>query len=244
MVTSPAHAGTHHGHATLAGSGPRHSRLGYSNVLGTSPYMRPKGNGVCATTAPCRNAEPLGAKPRAQRRLLHREGSRPTGHPLAPPRDQGGTPHGHRVSGPPIQRSLSAYRTAPMLFAQPARTASNNRQLPSWRRTGLGSIPIGSVSITPPPRMCHTLPQQHHLPDTRQKAQVRLAAPSAGRGGFGTFGWATWAADLTRNHHSRPPPRAATSHVSNLKSTPAAFSARRLTRKPTGHPRRLEHPTI
>ena len=114
----------------------------------------------------------LAPKPRAQRRLLHREGSRSTGHPLAPPRDQGGTPHGHRVSGPPIQRSLSAYRTAPMLFAQPARTAFNNRQLPSWRRTGLGSIPIGSVSITPPPRMCHTLPQQHHLPDTRQKAQV------------------------------------------------------------------------
>ena len=91
------------------------------------------------------------------------------------------------------------------------------------------------------PRMCHTLPPNNI---TRQKAQVRLAAPSAGRGGFGTFGWATWAADLTRNHHSRPPPRAATSHVSNLKSTPAAFSARRLTRKPSGHPRRLEHPTI
>ena len=153
MVTSPAHAGTHHGHATQAGSGPRHFRLGYSNVLRTSPYMRLKANSGCATIAPCRSAEPLGAKPRAQRRLLHREGSRPTGHPLAPPRDQGGTPHGHRVSGPSIQRSLSAYRTAPMLFAQPARTASNNRQLPSWRRTGLGSIPIGSVSITPP-RAC------------------------------------------------------------------------------------------
>jgi hypothetical protein len=73
------------------------------------------------------------------------------------------------------------------------------------------------------------------------KLICRLAAPAERRGGFGTFGWAMWAAGMTRNSSRLAAPRATTSWASNSKSPPAAFSTRRLTRKPPGNMRQLIH---
>jgi hypothetical protein len=72
------------------------------------------------------------------------------------------------------------------------------------------------------------------------KAQVRLAAPAERRGGFGTFGWTMWAAGMTRNSHRLAVNLTTTTRASNSKSPPAAFSARRLTRKPPGTTRHLD----
>jgi hypothetical protein len=73
---------------------------------------------------------------------------------------------------------------------------------------------------------------------------MRLAAPVARRGGFGTFGWTMWAAGMTRNSSRLAVNLTPTSWASNSKSPPAAFSARRLTRKPPGTARQLVHPTF
>jgi hypothetical protein len=78
-------------------------------------------------------------------------------------------------------------------------------------------------------------------PDMQRNADIRLAAPAERRGGFETFGWAMWAAGTTRNSSRLAVPRATTSWASNSKSLPAAFSTRRLTRKPPGTMRQLVH---
>ena len=70
--------------------------------------------------------------------------------------------------------------------------------------------------------------------------KVRLAAPAARRGGCGTFGWTMWAAGMTRNSHRLAVNLTTTTRASNSKSSPAAFSARRLTRKPPGTIRQLD----
>ena len=70
--------------------------------------------------------------------------------------------------------------------------------------------------------------------------QNRLAAPAERRGGFGTFGWTMWAAGMTRNSHRLAVNLTTTTRASNSKSSPAAFSARRLTRKPPGTTRQLD----
>jgi hypothetical protein len=166
LVTSPAHAGTHHGHATLAGSGPRHSRLGYSNVLGTSPYMRPKGNGVCATTAPCRNAEPLGAKtssstppPPPRGLTLDRP---PLGSPTGPRRD--------------ATRSSREWPTNPALAVciphstnAVCTTRENGIQQPPTAvlaEDWFGFDPHRQRIDHTAPRMCHTLPTNNIISPT------------------------------------------------------------------------------
>ena len=73
---------------------------------------------------------------------------------------------------------------------------------------------------------------------------MRLAAPAERRGGFGTFGWTMWAAGMTRNSPRLAVNLTPSSWASNSKSSPAAFSARRLTRKTPGTTRRLDHPTL
>jgi hypothetical protein len=74
----------------------------------------------------------------------------------------------------------------------------------------------------------------------------RIAAPAGRRGGFGTFGWTMWAAGMTRNSSRLAVnlTSGSTSWASNSKSPPAAFSTRRLTRKPQGTARQLAHPTF
>ena len=80
--------------------------------------------------------------------------------------------------------------------------------------------------------------------DVEIGSKDRLAASAERRGGFGTFGWAMWAAGITRNSSRLAVPQATTSWASNSKSLPAAFSTRRLTRKPPGTMRQLVHPML
>jgi hypothetical protein len=82
--------------------------------------------------------------------------------------------------------------------------------------------------------------------EPRRFARVRdrLAASAEWRGGFGSFGWAMWAAGTTRISSRLAVPRATPSWASNSKSLPAAFSTRRLTRKPPGTMRQLVRPML
>jgi hypothetical protein len=112
--------------------------------------------------------------------------------------------------------------------------------LPSCRRTCWVRTPRQRIRHTAL-RKCHTLSETNFYHPTHiMKAQVRLAAPAERRGGFGTFGWTMWAAGMTRNSHRLAVNLTTTTRASNSKSSPAAFSARRLTRKPPGTTRQLD----
>ena len=90
------------------------------------------------------------------------------------------------VSNPSRQRPLFAYRTNAVWHIERQR----RRRLPS-SEDSLGSFPFGSVlPRTASCYMCFTLAKATCASrDARVKAKVRLAAPAARWGGFGTFGW-------------------------------------------------------
>ena len=147
-----------------------------------------------------------------------------------------------RVSGqpPPAPAVCTSQRT------NAAWHVNGTQQPPSCRPAGglAGFEPHGSVSDTPPRACVIRCPNKLPIPDTHHEGASSISRPG------GTAGW-LWnfrLDDVGRWYNSELPSLGGllttTTWASNSKSSPAAFSARRLTRKTPGTTRRLDHPTL
>ena len=119
---------------------------------------------------------------------------------------------------------------------------NGTQQPPSCRPAGglAGFEPHGSVSDAQPRACVIRCPNKLPIPDTHHEGASSISRPG------GTAGW-LWnfrLDDVGRWYNSELPSLGGhlttTTWASNSKSSPAAFSARRLTRKPPGTTRQLD----